>query len=84
MDQITRTFIRWGFCFAIIMATLSILFLGAFYAITGLSFILQPFMEMIGGCLLPGKPMANMYFVLFSYSVFLLYFVFLKFLLRCS
>ena len=35
---------------------------------TGLSFIIQPFVQMIGGFLHPGKPMANMYFVLFSYS----------------
>ena len=35
---------------------------------TGLAFIIQPFVQMIGGFLHPGKPMANMYFVLFSYS----------------
>jgi hypothetical protein len=35
---------------------------------TGLGFIIQPFVQMIGGFLHPGKPMANMYFVLFSYS----------------
>jgi hypothetical protein len=35
---------------------------------TGLSFIIQPFVQMIGGFIHPGKPMANMYFVLFSYS----------------
>jgi OPT oligopeptide transporter protein len=52
----------------VLLAALSILFLGALYAMTGLSFILQPFMQMIGGFLLPGKPVANMYFVLFSYS----------------
>ena len=30
--------------------------------------VIQPFPQMIGGFLHPGKPMANMYFVLFSYS----------------
>jgi len=35
---------------------------------TGLSFIIQPFVQMVGGFLHPGKPMAIMYFVLFSYS----------------
>jgi hypothetical protein len=49
-----------------------ILFFGSLVAITGLAFIIQPFPQMIGGFLHPGKPMANMYFVLFSYSVSLL------------
>jgi OPT oligopeptide transporter protein len=59
---------RWGLIVAILLATISILFFGAFRAITGISFIIQPFVQMIGGFLLPGKPMANMFFVLFSYS----------------
>ncbi|KAN0091066.1 OPT oligopeptide transporter domain containing protein [Tylopilus felleus] len=58
----------WGFVIAILLATLSILFFGALYAITGLGFIIQPFVQMIGGFLHPGKPMANMYFVLYSYN----------------
>ncbi|KAI0305502.1 OPT oligopeptide transporter protein-domain-containing protein [Multifurca ochricompacta] len=44
------------------------LFFGSLYAMTGLSFIIQPFVQMIGGFIHPGKPMANMYFVLFSYN----------------
>ncbi|KAH7913890.1 OPT oligopeptide transporter protein-domain-containing protein [Hygrophoropsis aurantiaca] len=58
----------WGFFIAILIATVSILFFGALYAITGLQFIIQPFVQMIGGFLHPGKPMANMYFVLYSYN----------------
>jgi len=58
----------WGFLISIILATISILFFGALYAITGLGFIIQPFIQMIGGFLHPGKPMANMYFVLFGYN----------------
>lgn len=71
---------------AVLLAVLSILFFGTLYAITGLQFIIQPFvqvrsrykmvmrewlnstLQMIGGFIHPGKPMANMYFVLFSYS----------------
>jgi hypothetical protein len=53
---------------ALLLATVSILFFGAFSAITGISFIIQPFIQMIGGFLIPGKPMANMFFVLFGYS----------------
>lgn len=52
------------------LATLSILFFGTLYAITGFNFIIQPFIQMIGGFLHPGKPMANMYFVLYGYSTF--------------
>ena len=58
----------WGFLISIVLGAISILFFGALYAITGLQFIIQPFVQMIGGFLHPGKPMANMYFVLFSYS----------------
>ena len=61
-------FRRWGFVIACLLATLSILFFVSLFAITGLAFIIQPFVQMIGGFLHPGKPMANMYFVLFSYS----------------
>ncbi|KAG9224893.1 hypothetical protein PTI98_009892 [Pleurotus ostreatus] len=58
----------WGFIIAMLLATVSILFFGTLSAITGLQFIIQPFVQMIGGFIHPGKPMANMYFVLFSYN----------------
>ena len=60
---------RWGFLVALSLGALSILFFGALYAITGLSFSIQPFVQMIGGFILHGKPMANMYFVVFSSSM---------------
>ena len=63
-----RYFYRWGFIISCLLAVISILFFGSLFAMTGLSFIIQPFVQMIGGFLHPGKPMANMYFVLFSYS----------------
>ncbi|KAF8843591.1 OPT superfamily oligopeptide transporter [Paxillus ammoniavirescens] len=56
----------WGFVIAIILATVSILFIGALYAITGLIVSIQTFVQMIAGYLHPGKPMANMYFILYS------------------
>lgn len=59
---------RWGFIIACILAVVSTLFFGSLFAMTGLGFIIQPFVQMIGGFIHPGKPMANMYFVLFSYS----------------
>ncbi|KZV71079.1 OPT superfamily oligopeptide transporter [Peniophora sp. CONT] len=58
----------WGFLIACLLAFISILFFGALYAITGLSFIIQPFVQMIGGFLHPGKPVANMFFVLYAYN----------------
>lgn len=58
----------WGFIISLLLATISILFFGALYAITGLSFIIQPFIQMIGGYLHSGKPVANMYFVLYGYN----------------
>ncbi|KAI5116279.1 hypothetical protein M0805_005888 [Coniferiporia weirii] len=58
----------WGFLISLALGSLSILFFGALYAITGLQFIIQPFVQMIGGFIHPGRPMANMYFVLFSYN----------------
>ncbi|KJA26235.1 hypothetical protein HYPSUDRAFT_307929 [Hypholoma sublateritium FD-334 SS-4] len=58
----------WGFLISVILAVISILFFGVLYAMTGLGLIIQPFIQMIGGFLHPGKPMANMYFVLFGYN----------------
>lgn len=58
----------WGFIISCLLAVISILFFGSLFAMTGLSFIIQPFVQMIGGFIHPGKPMANMYFVLFSYN----------------
>ncbi|EIW85092.1 OPT oligopeptide transporter [Coniophora puteana RWD-64-598 SS2] len=58
----------WGFVISVILAVFSILFFGALYAITGIGLSIQPFVQMIGGFLHPGKPMANMYFVLYSYN----------------
>ncbi|TFK54408.1 OPT superfamily oligopeptide transporter [Heliocybe sulcata] len=58
----------WGLIIAILLATISVMFFCALYAITGFAFAIQPFVQMIGGFLHPGKPMANMYFVLYSYN----------------
>ncbi|KAI0249949.1 OPT oligopeptide transporter protein-domain-containing protein [Lactifluus subvellereus] len=58
----------WGFIISCLLATLCILFFTSLYAMTGISFFIQPFIQMTGGFLHPGKPMANMYFALFSYN----------------
>ncbi|KZP11804.1 OPT superfamily oligopeptide transporter [Athelia psychrophila] len=58
----------WGFLVACLLAVISLLLTGALYAITGLIVNIQPLIQMVGGFLHPGKPMANMYFVLFGYN----------------
>ncbi|KAG1858150.1 OPT oligopeptide transporter protein-domain-containing protein [Suillus subluteus] len=58
----------WGFLISLLLATVSILFFCALAAITGLMFIIQPFVQMIGGYLHRGLPVANMYFVLYGYN----------------
>ncbi|KAG1827141.1 OPT oligopeptide transporter protein-domain-containing protein [Suillus subaureus] len=54
----------WGFVIAVLLAAVSILFFGALCAITGFKTLVQ----MIAGYLHNGRPMANMFFVLYSYN----------------
>ncbi|KAG2060361.1 OPT superfamily oligopeptide transporter [Suillus hirtellus] len=58
----------WGFIIAVLLAIVSILFFTALYAITGISLSIQTLVQMIAGYLQNGKPMANMFFVLYSYN----------------
>jgi len=58
----------WGFLISVVLGTISILFFGTIYAMTGMIFNIQPLVQMIGGFIHPGKPMANMYFVLYSFN----------------
>lgn len=58
----------WGFVIAVFLAAVCILFFGALYAITGLGISIQTLVQMIAGYLHNGKPMANMFFVLYSYN----------------
>lgn len=58
----------WGFTIAVLLAAVCILFFGALYAITGINLAIQTLVQMIAGYLHKGKPMANMYFVLYSYN----------------
>jgi hypothetical protein len=58
----------WGFLVACALSSVCILFFGAQYGITGFNYIIQPIIQLVGGYLHPGHPMANMYFVLFGYN----------------
>jgi OPT family oligopeptide transporter len=59
----------WSFLIAtVLLSPISILFFGAQFAITGFQYNVQTMVQMLAGYLHPGKPMANMYFVLFGYN----------------
>jgi hypothetical protein len=57
---------RWGFFIACALSSICILFFGPQFGITGFNYDMQPVIQMLGGYLHPGRPMANMYFVLFG------------------
>jgi OPT family oligopeptide transporter len=58
----------WGLFVAMSLSSVCILFFGAQFAITGFHFSVQSVIQMLGGYLHPGRPVANMYFVLFGYN----------------
>jgi hypothetical protein len=58
----------WGFFIACLLSTLSVVFFAALTAMFGFSLLVQPFMQMIGAYLIPGKPIANMYFSTYSFN----------------
>ncbi|KAI9031636.1 OPT family small oligopeptide transporter [Phycomyces nitens] len=58
----------WGFLIAIILATVLSLPMNMIQAITGLNFGLNVVAEMICGFMLPGNPIANMYFKTLGYN----------------
>ncbi|KAI9019172.1 OPT family small oligopeptide transporter [Phycomyces nitens] len=58
----------WGFLLAIALATILSLPLNMIQAVTGISFGLNVVAEMICGFILPGNPIANMYFKTLGYN----------------
>ncbi|KAJ5570081.1 uncharacterized protein N7459_009511 [Penicillium hispanicum] len=58
----------WGFLVACLVAWLFLMVFGSMQALTGISFIIQPIVQLIGGYIQPGNPVANMYFTLFGYN----------------
>jgi OPT family oligopeptide transporter len=56
----------WGFVIAITLSFLGTLFFGAMAGLIGFSVPITSVIQLIGGYLHPGKPVANMYFVLFG------------------
>jgi OPT family small oligopeptide transporter len=58
----------WAFIVSNLFAALFILFFGAQMGLTGFQLNQQPVIQMLGGYLLPGKPLANMYFTVFAFN----------------
>lgn len=56
----------WGFLLACLLSFLSTLFFGALAGLIGFNVPITSVIQLIGGYLHPGKPVANMYFVLFG------------------
>lgn len=55
----------WGFLVSCLVAWVFLLVFGAMQGTTGITFIIQPVVQLIGGYIQPGNPVANMYFTLF-------------------
>ncbi|KAJ2918838.1 hypothetical protein MD484_g1624, partial [Candolleomyces efflorescens] len=58
----------WGLIVAIIISSVFLPFVITVYAITGFSPNIQPLVQMLGACMVPGNPQANMYFTLYGYN----------------
>ncbi|KAJ3496103.1 hypothetical protein NLG97_g2909 [Lecanicillium saksenae] len=61
----------WGLIVACIVGYFHLLVFGSMQGITGVSFTIQSIIQMIGGYMRPGFPIANMYFSLYSYNTLL-------------
>ncbi|KAI0334676.1 OPT oligopeptide transporter [Cubamyces sp. BRFM 1775] len=60
----------WGFIVALIFTTVFIPILGSLYATVGYQPSLQFLIQMVGGAMIPGRPVANMYFTLYGYQTY--------------
>lgn len=58
----------WGFIITTLITTVFMLFFGAQMGLTGFQFNTQPIVQMLGGYILPGRPLANFYFTCYTYS----------------
>lgn len=56
----------WGFVVAVTLSFLGTLFFGSLTGIFGFTVPITSVIQLLGGYLHPGKPVANMYFVLFG------------------
>ncbi|OAA38310.1 oligopeptide transporter [Metarhizium rileyi] len=68
LHEIASTLPWWAFIVSNLFSALFILFFGAQMGLTGFQFDQQPVVQMLGGYLLPKKPLANMYFTVFGFN----------------
>jgi hypothetical protein len=69
MSRITKsTLDGWAYFIAIIVPAVTLPFTGVLYAMYGVPVNVQPLIQMIGAYLLPGRPLANLYFAGFGYD----------------
>lgn len=66
--QVKSTLPWWAFIVSNLIAALFILFFGAQMGLTGFQFNQQPVVQMLAGYILPGRPLANMYFTVFGFN----------------
>jgi len=58
----------WAFFLAITISAVSLTFFAALTAMFGFSLLVQPLIQMIGAYVIPGRPLANMYFATFGFN----------------
>lgn len=58
----------WGYFIACLVGYSLLIILGSMQGITGVPFTIQSIIQMIGGYIRPGYPVANMYFSLYGYN----------------
>lgn len=58
----------WAYLIAVVFGYLSMIILGAMQAVTGVGWLIQPIVQMIGGYIKPGNPVSNMWFSLYGYN----------------
>ncbi|GAO19883.1 hypothetical protein UVI_02051130 [Ustilaginoidea virens] len=61
----------WGFLVAALVGYCLLVILGSMQGATGVPFTIQSIVQMIGGYIRPGYPVANMYFSLYGYNALL-------------
>ncbi|VDC02955.1 unnamed protein product [Peniophora sp. CBMAI 1063] len=60
----------WAYIISLIFSAVFVPILGSLYATVGYQPSLQFLIQMVGGALMPGKPVANMYFTLYGYQTY--------------
>lgn len=58
----------WGFLVAILVSHVCLVFFAALSAMFGYRLMVQPFIQMLGAYLIPGRPIANMYFATYGFN----------------